>query len=79
MMFQSSSQDATTSTVSNENTPTNREPLRHILLGSLEGVRSEILNLHKRGHSEPNSWSKPLPTGRPGEVMAILTKYFNRE
>ncbi|MEO0490282.1 MAG: hypothetical protein AAFZ49_12090 [Cyanobacteria bacterium J06659_2] len=78
-MFQSSNQDASAPTVSAAETLPNREPLRHILLGSLEGVRSEILNLHKRGHSEPNSWSKPLPTGRPGEVMAILTKYLTRE
>ncbi|NEP19304.1 MAG: hypothetical protein F6J97_20825 [Leptolyngbya sp. SIO4C1] len=50
------------------------ETLRLIMLGRLPVVRAGITQLHQRGYAEPNDWSKPLPTGRAGEVMAILTK-----
>ncbi len=50
------------------------EPLRHMLLGSLGAVQATIKHLHKRGYADPNDWSQPLSTGRPNEVMAILTK-----
>ncbi len=50
------------------------EVVRHTLFGSLTGVRNTIALLHKLNYAEPNDWSKPLPTGRPNEVMAILTK-----
>ncbi|MEL7068486.1 MAG: hypothetical protein AAGN15_07515 [Cyanobacteria bacterium J06581_3] len=45
-----------------------------MLFGSLRAVQSTILALHKRGYAEPNDWSQPISTGRPNEVMAILTK-----
>ncbi|MBT9315896.1 hypothetical protein [Leptothoe spongobia] len=47
---------------------------RHLLLGSLTFVQTTIKLLHKLNYTEPNDWSRPLPTGRPNEVMAILTK-----
>ena len=47
---------------------------RHLLLGSLTFVQITIKQLHKLNYTEPNDWSRPLPTGRPNEVMAILTK-----
>lgn len=50
------------------------ETVRHMLFGSLTGVRLTIQDLHKRRYAEPNDWSKPISTGRPNEVMAILTK-----
>ncbi|MEO0869826.1 MAG: hypothetical protein AAFY17_15590 [Cyanobacteria bacterium J06642_11] len=50
------------------------ETVRHLLFGSLSAVQSTIRALHKRGYAEPNDWSKPISTGRPNEVMAILTK-----
>ena len=49
-------------------------PIRHMLFGSLRAVQSTIRVLHKRGYAEPNDWSQPMSTGRPNEVMAILTK-----
>ncbi|NEQ31678.1 MAG: hypothetical protein F6K04_11850 [Leptolyngbya sp. SIO4C5] len=73
-MFQSSDRPSGPTTVNTADTP-NREPVRHLLLGSASGVLAEIKNLHKRGHSEPNDWSQLLPTGRPAEVMSILTRY----
>ncbi|MEM7063749.1 MAG: hypothetical protein AAF572_11365 [Cyanobacteria bacterium P01_B01_bin.77] len=52
----------------------NYETIRHTLFGSLTAVRNTIKLLHMLHYAEPNDWSKPLPTGRPNEVMAILTK-----
>ncbi|MEM1241222.1 MAG: hypothetical protein AAGI45_15385 [Cyanobacteria bacterium P01_H01_bin.26] len=50
------------------------ETVQHMLFGSLTAVRNTITLLHKLSYAEPNDWSKPLPTGRPNEVMAILTR-----
>ncbi len=50
------------------------EPVRHMLFGSPSAVQVTIQQLHKLGYAEPNDWSQLLPTGRPNEVMAILTK-----
>ena len=51
-----------------------REQVRHLLFGTLSGVNSTIAHLHALGYAEPNDWSRPMSTGRPNEVMAILTK-----
>ena len=40
-----------------------REPVRHLLFGSLAAVQLNIKTLHKNGYAEPNDWSKPIPTG----------------
>ncbi|MEM8611627.1 MAG: hypothetical protein AAGF93_06380 [Cyanobacteria bacterium P01_H01_bin.105] len=50
------------------------EVVRHMVFGSLTAVRLTIQDLHQRRYAEPNDWSKPISTGRPNEVMAILTK-----
>ncbi|MEM1254478.1 MAG: hypothetical protein AAGI69_18760 [Cyanobacteria bacterium P01_H01_bin.21] len=50
------------------------ETVRHMVFGSLTAVRLTIQDLHKRRYAEPNDWSKPISTGRPNDVMAILTK-----
>ena len=47
---------------------------RHMVFGSLSFVQASIKLLHKLHYAEPNDWSRPLPTGQPNEVMAILTK-----
>ncbi|MFE4106908.1 hypothetical protein [Almyronema epifaneia] len=75
-MFQPSDRPAEPITLAAAEQPHHRESIRHMLLGSDDAVLAEIKNLHKRGHSEPNDWSKPCPTGRPGEVMAVLTRYL---
>lgn len=51
-----------------------REQVRHLLLGTPSGIQATIGQLHQLGYADPNDWSRPLPTGRPNEVMAILTK-----
>ncbi|MGB3296695.1 MAG: hypothetical protein WBA76_00390 [Phormidesmis sp.] len=50
------------------------ETVRHMLIGSPSAVQSTIQLLHKLNYAEPNSWSLLIPTSRPNEVMAILTK-----
>ncbi|MEO0646687.1 MAG: hypothetical protein AAFZ17_11100 [Cyanobacteria bacterium J06650_10] len=50
------------------------ESMRHLLFGSPMALEITIKRLHKLGYAEPNDWSRPISTGRPGEVMAILTK-----
>ena len=62
-----------------ENGSHTKEPIRHMLFGSPAEVRQVIHLLHKLGYAEPNDWSRPMPTGRPGEVMAILTRYWKDE
>ncbi|MBE9070868.1 hypothetical protein IQ260_29975 [Leptolyngbya cf. ectocarpi LEGE 11479] len=76
-MFQESNQGAAAPTVQRvpDYLPEHLyENVRLIALGSLTVVRLTIQDLHSRHYAEPNDWSRPLPTGRPNEVMAILTK-----
>ena len=74
-MFQDSTQGA--DALTNQPAPlpeSSYETGRHLLMGSLTFVQTTIKLLHKLNYAEPNDWSRPLPTGRPNEVMAILTK-----
>ena len=50
------------------------EFVRHMLFGSLSAVQSTIQHLHKLRYAEATDWSHPIPTGKPNEVMVILTK-----
>ena len=75
------SQGATASTVSPASLPLPEhqfETVRHLLFGSLSGVQLTIQDLHSKRYAEPNDWSKPISTGRPNEVMAILTRRIRR-
>jgi hypothetical protein len=77
-MFQMTQSGASASTASHVYSAvppvSKREPVRHLLFGSPKAVEITIKHLHRLGYAEPNDWSKPIPTGRSGEVMAILTK-----
>lgn len=79
-MFIPYSQDAAASTPAaapiavQSSAPIPREQARHLLLGTPAAVQSTIHIQHKLGYAEPNDWSRPMSTGRPDEVMAILTK-----
>ncbi|MBE9069221.1 hypothetical protein IQ260_21485 [Leptolyngbya cf. ectocarpi LEGE 11479] len=76
-MFLDITQGAVASTLSvgTEPLPDHQyETVRHLLFGSLLAVRLTIQDLHSKRYAEPNDWSKPISTGRPNEVMAILTK-----
>lgn len=48
--------------------------IRHMLFGTPQAVKSTIKHLHKLRYAEPNDWSRPISTGKAGEVMVILTK-----
>ena len=54
--------------------PRPKEQIRHLLFGTPSGIQTTIQRLHQLGYAEPNDWSRPISTGRPNEVMAILTK-----
>ncbi|MBE9070300.1 hypothetical protein IQ260_27025 [Leptolyngbya cf. ectocarpi LEGE 11479] len=76
-MFIDKTQGAVASTLSVGTAPLpdhQYETVRHLLFGTLTGVRLTIQDLHRKRYAEPNDWSKPISTGRANEVMAILTK-----
>jgi hypothetical protein len=54
--------------------PPNPEKVHHMLFGSLAGIDRTIKILHALGYADPNDWSEPMPTEKPGQWMAILTK-----
>lgn len=51
-----------------------REQLAVLLIGSPEGVRENIHELHQRGYAEARNWSGLLPAPSPGEVMSVLIR-----
>ena len=59
--------------------PPDREPLKHLLIGSAKGVTSAIHALHARGYAEATAWSSLQPTANPGEVMSVLMRYIRRQ
>lgn len=74
-MLQTESGGISTPTVSAGQTA-HQEKVRHLLLGSEAALQQVIQTLHVLGYTEVNHWTRPLPTGRPGEVMRILTKHL---
>ncbi|HEY9877123.1 MAG TPA: hypothetical protein V6D29_01645 [Leptolyngbyaceae cyanobacterium] len=60
-----------------------REPLRHLIMGSPEGVRGAINHLHMLKYAEQLQWSKLftipasgiLITPEQGEVFSYLVRY----
>ncbi|MGD1855497.1 MAG: hypothetical protein ACFB2W_14730 [Leptolyngbyaceae cyanobacterium] len=50
------------------------EIVRHMLFATLSAVHDTVALCSKLNYAEPHDWSHPLPTGRPNEVMMILTK-----
>lgn len=52
----------------------NQEILRHFLLGDYSFIVRTIKLLAALKYAEVKHWSNPIPTGRTGEYIAILTK-----
>ncbi|MEM9274868.1 MAG: hypothetical protein AAGA80_18185 [Cyanobacteria bacterium P01_F01_bin.143] len=78
-MFQPNDQGADASTnfpiiLSSPQPEPRYETLRHVLFGSMAAVQNTIKLLHRLNYAEPNDWSKPQPTQKPNEVMAVLTR-----
>ncbi len=57
-----------------EPTPSDRESLRLLVIGSRHGVTTTIQTLHRLRFAEVSDWSPLLPAPTPGEVMSILTR-----
>lgn len=56
-----------------------KEPIKHLLVGSPQAVRTTIHTLHVKGYAEAGLWSKSAPAGelgRAGEVISILIKHL---
>ncbi|WGV27864.1 hypothetical protein [Halotia branconii] len=51
-----------------------REPIKHLLIGSAKAVTSTIHYLQVIGYANTGDWSPLLPTANPGEVMSILSR-----
>jgi hypothetical protein len=64
-----------------------RERLRHLIMGSPDGVRSTIHTLHMRQYAEQGTWSRLLQipesgillTPEQGEVFSYLLRYRQRD
>ncbi|MBD2594727.1 hypothetical protein BCD64_20850 [Nostoc sp. MBR 210] len=51
-----------------------REPIKHLLIGSPKAVTSTIHYLQVIGYASVGDWSPLVPTTNEGEVMSILTR-----
>ncbi|AFY36041.1 hypothetical protein [Calothrix sp. PCC 7507] len=51
-----------------------REPIKHLLIGSPKAVTSTIHYLQVIGYASVGDWSPLLPTTNSGEVMSILSR-----
>ncbi|NJO78152.1 MAG: hypothetical protein HC827_06245 [Cyanobacteria bacterium RM1_2_2] len=47
---------------------------RMILIGEPDWVRGMIYRLHAVGIAEVSTWSRIMPTGKPGEVISTLLR-----
>ncbi|MCF4966879.1 hypothetical protein [Nostoc sp. CMAA1605] len=52
----------------------NREPIKHLLIGSPKAVTSTIHYLQAVGYANVGDWSPLLPTENPDQVMSILIR-----
>ncbi|MEM9007683.1 MAG: hypothetical protein AAGE59_29680 [Cyanobacteria bacterium P01_F01_bin.86] len=72
-MFQSSG--GGTRVPSSFNLPSfSQEAVRHILLGDHAALVEAINRMAVLGYCEPLAWSDPLPTGRNGECISVMTR-----
>jgi hypothetical protein len=72
-MFQASSGGASASP--QFNLPSlNSEAVRHILLGDYGALIEAINRMAVLGYCERIAWSEPLPTGRNGEFISVMTR-----
>ncbi|BAZ53128.1 hypothetical protein JMG10_38350 [Nostoc ellipsosporum NOK] len=52
----------------------NREPVKHLLIGSEKAVTRTIHRLQLSGYASVGDWSPLVPTGNQDEVMNILIR-----
>jgi hypothetical protein len=53
-----------------------RSPIRILVCGLPKGVESIVHRLHIEGFAQVGEWSGPLPSPVEGEVIRILTRYY---
>ena len=72
-MFQSSGGGG--NAPANFNLPSfNQEAVRHLLVGDYGAIIDTINRLALLGYCERIAWSEPLPTGRSGEYISVMTR-----
>ncbi|MDB9527453.1 hypothetical protein PN498_15750 [Oscillatoria sp. CS-180] len=52
----------------------NQETVRHILLGDYAALIAVMMRLAALGYCDRTAWSDPLPTGRSGEYISVMTR-----
>ncbi|MDB9525080.1 hypothetical protein PN498_03705 [Oscillatoria sp. CS-180] len=52
----------------------NQETVRHILLGDYAALTAVMKRLAVLGYCDRTAWSEPLPTGRSGEYISVMTR-----
>lgn len=60
----------------------NRERIKHLLVGSPKTVKRTIHLLHSLGYAQAGQWSRPQiagSLGNPGEVVSILIRNISPE
>jgi hypothetical protein len=50
------------------------ESVRHLLIGDYGAIIDTINRLALLGYCERIAWSEPLPTGRSGEYISVMTR-----
>jgi len=55
-----------------------REIVRVLIISSPDGVMETIQTLYAKDFAHVDEWSPPQPTGKPGQVITILTRYRKR-
>jgi hypothetical protein len=84
LLFPIRKSDFLTATAADTEPFPKREPLRHLLIGSPQGVQQTIHRLHNLGFAEAGLWSTQLPipnqeliiTPYEGEVLSLLVRYL---
>jgi len=72
-MFQSS--DGGGNAPASFNLPSfNQEAVPHILLGDYGAIIDAMNRMALLGYCERLAWSEPLPTGRTGEYISVMTR-----
>jgi len=52
----------------------NQEAVRHLLIGDYGAIAATIHRLEVLGYCDRIAWSEPLPTGRTGEYISVMTR-----
>ena len=52
----------------------NQEAVRHILLGDYSALMEAVKRMAALDYCDTQAWSEPLPTGRGGEFISVMTR-----